>query len=361
MSFPQSYRAAIVPITVASKSGMVAAISSRTNFPTETESMLISVAANQATVSLEEAHLLQAQRKAQDALEQAAERETQLRLEADLERHRLQELMAQAPAAIGLMHGPDHRWTYVNDYYVRVTGRTSPADFIGKTLEESLPEIETQVFRKLLDEVYRTGEPYVGHEMKVTLNRPPQPSETYFDFVYQPVRNAAREVEGILVHAVEVTDKVLARRTIAESEERLRLAQNAAQIGTWEWDALHDTRSLSPELHQLFGTNASDPDYVKAWAERVHPEDWDQVQRLMEESYRQGEMEFEYRYRHPDLGTRWFYCKGRRSEGETRMLGIVQDVTERKLADQVIRNNQERLADCPDCLPTPGGDCRLFR
>ena len=54
-------------------------------------------------------------------------------------------------------------------------------------------------------------------------------------------------------------------------------------------------------------------------------------------------MEFEYRYQHPDLGTRWFYCKGRRSEGETRMLGIVQDVTERKLADQAIRESEEEL------------------
>ena len=340
---PESYRAAIVPITVASQSGMVAAISSRINFPTETESMLLSVAANQAAVSLEQGHLLQAQRNAQEALEQAAQREAQLRMEADLERRRLQELMAQAPAAIGLMYGPEHRWTYVNDYYVRVTGRNSPADFIGKTLEESLPETETQVFRKLLDEVYQTGEPYVGHEMRVSLNRPPQPSETYFDFVYQPVWNSAGEVEGILVHAVDVTDKVLARRAIAESEERLRLAQNAAQVGTWEWDALHDTRSLSPELHQLFATNASDPNYIKTWAERVHPEDWDEVQRLMEESYRRGEMEFEYRYQHPDLGTRWFYCKGRRSEGETRMLGIVQDVTERKLADQAIRESEEEL------------------
>ena len=69
--------------------------------------------------------------------------------------------------------------------------RNSPADFIGKTLEESLPEIEMQVFRKLLDEVYRTGKPYVGHEMKTTLNRTEQPSEAYFDFVYQPVRNSA--------------------------------------------------------------------------------------------------------------------------------------------------------------------------
>ena len=340
---PESYRAAIVPITVASQSGMVAAISSRTDFPTETESMLMSVAANQATVSLEEAHLLLAQRQAQEALEQAAQREAQLRMEADLERRRLQELMAQAPAAIGLMYGPEHRWTYVNDYYVRVTGRNSPADFIGKTLEESLPEIETQIFRKLLDEVYQTGEPYVGHEMKVTLNRLPQPSEVYFDFVYQPVRNSAAEVEGILIHAVEVSDKVLARRAIAQSEQRLRLAQSAALIGTWEWDSLHDTQSLSPELHQLFATDATDPNYVSVWAERVHPEDWEQVQRLMEEGYRQGEMEFEYRYQHPDLGTRWFYCKGRRNDGETRMLGIVQDVTERKFADQAIRESEEEL------------------
>ena len=119
---PESYRAAIVPITVASRSGIVAAISSRKDFPTETESMLMSVAANQAAVSLEEAHLLQAQRKAQEALEQAAQREAQLRMEADLERRPLAGADGASSAAIGLMYGPEHRWTYVNDYYVRVTG-----------------------------------------------------------------------------------------------------------------------------------------------------------------------------------------------------------------------------------------------
>ena len=339
----QSYRAAVVPITVSSRSGIVAAISSRTDFPTETESILMSVAANQATVSLEEAHLLQDRIRAERALEAAAQREAQLRAEADLERLRLRELMAQAPAAIGLMHGPEHRWTYVNDYYVRITGRHALADFIGKTLEESLPEIETPVFRRLLDEVYRTGTPYFGREMKATLNRKEQPPEAYFDFVYQPLRNAAGEVEGILVHAVEVTDKVVARKAISASEERLRLAQGAARIGTWEWDAVNDKRSLSPELHQMFATDASDPDHAVIWAERVHREDWQRVQQVMQEGYRLGEMEFEYRYQNPNLGTRWFYCKGGRAEGETRMLGVVQDVTERKLADEAIRESEEEL------------------
>ena len=317
-----AHRAAIVPIRVASKSGFVAAISSRMDFPTETESMLMSVAANQAAISLEAAHL---------------------RTQAELERRRLQELMAQAPAAMGLMYGPEHRWTYVNDYYIRVTGRTSAADFIGKTLEESLPETETTVFRKLLDDVYRTGNPYVGREMKATLNREGQTVEAYFDFVYQAVRDSAGHIEGVLIHAVEVTDKVLARTMIAESEERLRLAQGAAHIGTWEWDGGNGKSKLSPELHRMFATAENDPDHARVWAERVHQEDWEKVQQLMQEGYSHGEMEFEYRYQNPDLGTRWLYCKGRRNEGERRMLGVVQDVTERKTAEEAIRESEEEL------------------
>jgi PAS domain S-box-containing protein len=318
----QTHRAAVVPIRVASRSGFVAAISSRMDFPTETESMLVSVAANQAAISLEAAHL---------------------RAEADLERRRLQELMEQAPAAMALMHGPEHRYTYVNDYYLRVTGRASPSDFIGRTLEESLPETETAVFRKLLDDVYRTGNPYVGREMKATLNRAGQTVEAYFDFVYQAIRSSAGEVEGVLVHAIDVTDKVLARRTIAESEERLRLAQGAAHIGTWEWDGGNVNNKLSPELHRMFCTDEKDQDRVRVWAERVHPDDWERVQQLMQEGYRNGDMEFEYRYQNPDFGTRWFYCKGRRSEGEPRMLGVVQDVTERKVAEEAIRESEDEL------------------
>src|ERR1051325_2436788 len=317
-----AHRAAIVPIRVAAKSGFVAAISSRVDFPTETESMLMSVAANQAAISLEAAHL---------------------RTQAEVERRRLQELMAQAPAAMALMYGPEHRYTYVNDYYLRVTGRTSETDFIGKTLEESLPETETAVFRKLLDDVYQTGNPYVGREMKATLNREGQAVEVYFDFVYQAVRDSAGKIEGVLVHAVEVTDKVLARRTIAESEERLRLAQGAAQIGTWEWDGGNGKSKLSPELHRMFATEANNPDHARVWAERVHPEDWERVQQLMQEGYSHGEMEFEYRYQNPDLGTRWLFCKGRRNEGEMRMLGVVQDVTERKTAEVAIRESEEEL------------------
>jgi PAS domain S-box-containing protein len=267
---------------------------------------------------------------------QVAKETAGLRSAAGLERHRLQDLLALAPAGIGLLSGPEHRWTYINEHYVRVTGRASAADFVGKTLRESLPEMETRAFCELLDGAYESGEPYTVREMKVRLDRTAtgQPSDAYFDFVCQPIRNTEGAVDGVLLHCVEVTDKVETRKAIEETAERFELAQAAAQIGTWEWDPVENTRSLSAELHRIFGTSADDPDQGEVWASRVYREDWPGVQQTMEEGHRQGSLEFEYRYEHPELGLRWFYCKGGRLRGESRMFGVVLDITARKVAEE---------------------------
>ncbi len=273
---------------------------------------------------------------------QAAQREAALRAETELERHRLQELLTQAPAAIGVLSGPEHRWTYVNDFYVEITGRQSAQDFLGKTFRESLPELEGQGFLELLDQVYRTGKPHTGREVMAKLNRSTggEPRETYFNFVYQPIRDIAGKVDGILVHGVDVTDQVSVRKAIEVSEERLRLAQAAAQIGTWDWDGLNNISKLSPELHQIFGTDPHDPRHVEVWASRVHRDDWQNLQTQMQAALTSGSMEFEYRYHHPVNGLRWFYGRGRKLEGEQRMLGILQDITERKRTEQM----RQRLA-----------------
>jgi PAS domain S-box-containing protein len=266
----------------------------------------------------------------------ATEQEARLRAQAEVERHRLEELLTQAPAAIGFLRGPEHRWTYVNELYVKVTGRKSAADFVGKTIRESLPELENQGYFELLDEVYRTGKPYVGREMKAKLNRldSGQPEEAYFNFVYQPIRAARQQADGILVHAVEVTDQVMARKVVEISQERLRMAQIAAQIGTWEWDPIQNTSTLSPQLHKMFGTDASDPEQSSKWAARVHPDDWSRVQKLLVAGRDSGTMDFEYRYLHPEAGLRWFYCKGRRLRQDSRMLGVILDITARKQAEE---------------------------
>lgn len=254
----------------------------------------------------------------------------------------LDRLLTQAPFGIGLLQCSDYRWVYINDYFVRMTGRSSDADFVGKTVSDSLPETAKQGFIEILERACGSGQACKVLEMKLALDRsgPAQAKEGYFDFGFQPVCDAKGRPGTVLIQALEVTANVTVRKALEENAERLRLAQTAAQIGTWEWDPVEDSRTLSPELYRIFGTSRTDPDSVRKWEERVLPADWSTVRRSMATGHRRGAMEFEYRYLHPEKGLRWFYCKGRRVRGETRMYGVVQDITARKLAQE----SSQRLA-----------------
>jgi PAS domain S-box-containing protein len=135
---------------------------------------------------------------------------------------RLRDLLMQAPSAIGITVGPEHRWAYVNTARIKMAGRGHAQDFIGKTARESYRELEGQPFFNALDEVYRTGIPFIGKEVKGTFNRGPNgaPEDAYLNCVYQPILTLNGEVEGLLIHTVEVSEQVLARRAIETANER---------------------------------------------------------------------------------------------------------------------------------------------
>ena len=265
---------------------------------------------------------------------------------------RLEELLAYVPAAIAFLSGPELRCSYVNEMAVRVTGRRSADQLLGYTFREGLPELEGTGVFEIVDEVVRSRQPFCGREFKVSLLQfeTGKLEEHYFDFVCQPMLDKGGALNGIFIHAVDLTDRVLSRRALEMSQERLRLAHEAAQMGTWEWDGVANKRTLSAELHRMFGT---DPDFgekaiEETWASRLHPPDRSRVYRAMADSMRTGTLETEYRYIHPDRGERVFFTIGRKMCGGEQLVGVVLDITDQKTAERQAIEQRERFEFAAD-------------
>ena len=121
------------------------------------------------------------------------------------------QLFMQAPGFIAIMTQPGHIFAFTNNAYQQLIGHR---DVLGKAAREALPEVVEQGFIELLDQVYESGEAFVGSGLAVRLQRSPdeEPEERFVDFVYQPIRDTEGAVSGIFVEGSDVTDRIRAQQ-----------------------------------------------------------------------------------------------------------------------------------------------------
>jgi len=122
----------------------------------------------------------------------------------DEEITRLVTLFEEAPGIIAVLRGPDHVFELTNRSYLALVGHR---DLLGKPVRDALPEVQGQGYFELLDQVYRSGQPFVGHAVPLRVQREPGGplEERFLDFVYQPIRDQHGEVTGIFVEGSDVT------------------------------------------------------------------------------------------------------------------------------------------------------------
>ncbi len=176
---------------------------------------ILKLVSRTTVLAIEHQHVEEERTKARRA-EQAA-------LEASkAERHRLYQLFMNASAMIAVLHGPKLVVETANPAFMQSVGPGRKV--IGLPIREALPELVTQGIFDILDIVYQTGETQQGHEILLKLDRNEDGNlqDCYFDFVANPLKNEAGEVEGIFGHAVDVTEFVMARKRAEENEKRFK-------------------------------------------------------------------------------------------------------------------------------------------
>jgi PAS domain S-box-containing protein len=155
----------------------------------------------------------------------------------------------------------------------------------------------------------------------------------------QRIEQLSPTVRRALAEAREQRRRREAEAALRRSEERLRLAQEVAGIGTFDWDFRSGLIEWSGEMESLYG-GAGERTFA-GWLTRLHPDDRAEAREAVEKAIRSGAFEAEWRIALPDGSTRWLAGRGhvfKDQAGEPlRMVGVNIDITQRKMAEEEIK------------------------
>lgn len=181
-----------------------------------------------------------------------------------------------------------------------------------------------------------------------------EPRNAHFTVTYSPIpdRSAAGGVGGVLITAVEITEVVETRNALRDTEQRYRLAIEAAGgIGAWDWDIKGNKVYADAHYAALHGLS---PDYaqaglpVQSFTPAVHPDDRDRIRNASLAAMKAGgDLADEYRLVQADGSVRWVYARGSSYLDDdgvpSRNTGVVVDITERKMAEAALLAMQADL------------------
>ncbi|QBD81768.1 PAS domain S-box protein [Ktedonosporobacter rubrisoli] len=246
------------------------------------------------------------------------------------ERQRLYDLFMQAPAIIGITRGPRHIIELVNPCCLQILGNRSAADFIGKPCAEVMPELVGQGLIAIMDQVYRSGETYLGNNVPVFLDVQGRGrlEEHIFNFVYQPSRNVGGKIEGILIHGFEVTEQVHSCKAL---DQFFTLSLDMLCI----IDFNGYFQKVNPAFEKILGYAPAElcAHPVSYW---LHAEDKERTTNEMQK-LKNGvpTRYFENRYRTKDGTYKWLAWTAIPSLEDQVMYAVARDITKQKREDQL--------------------------
>jgi PAS domain S-box-containing protein len=255
-------------------------------------------------------------------------------------------------------YGPDLRYQYTSAAIQQHTGR-SPSEFVGKSHSEvGFPRPLAAKFDRGLRSVFETGKP---GRLEFEFDGPA--GRRNYVTTAAPELSADGSVVSVLTITHDVTESLRAGQAQKDAEERLRIAVQSANIGTWDFNPITGELQWSQRCREIFGIPPEQNVDYALFLERVHPEDRARIDQLVQAALdpnSSGEIDADYRAVRPDGVTTSLNVRGkalfendRASRRAVRFIGTVIDITERKreesrfrdLADAVIAIGAAKTTD----------------
>jgi PAS domain S-box-containing protein len=233
--------------------------------------------------------------------------------------------------------GYDWRFLYLNDSAAR-QGRKPKEEFLGRTMMDVLPGIEdSDMFARLKQCMEERKKQHMENEFTYYDGQ-----KSWFELSIQPVQ------EGIFILSIDITERKRAGEALRLSEQRLELAHEASGMGMFDWDIENDQAVCNERYFRLFGLEPQERMLSEEnWLAMVHPDDRERAQREVNQTVRQGApYGTEYRVICPDGSERWVSSTAKMfhtNDGKlSRMIGGITDTTQRKQAEERLRDSEKR-------------------
>jgi two-component system sensor kinase FixL len=251
-------------------------------------------------------------------------------------------IVADAAPVLIWMSDIDKLCTFFNKPWLNFTGRTLEQE-VGNGWADGVHRDDLQSCLKIYTEAFDARQPFV---MQYRLRRHDGEFRWISD---QGVARHDRQGNfvGYIGSCVDVTELMNKDAALKQSEERMRLAADAVNLGIWEWDLSSDEIWATNARRALLGWPASGKIGLDDFIARVHPDDRNGIRQAIEDAIRSGkDYDSEYRLVLPDGIIRWMAARGSvylDADGNaSRLLGISIDITARKHAElEALRHREE--------------------
>lgn len=179
------------------------------------------------------------------------------------------------------------------------------------------------------------------------------------DFITKPIHSAVlRHRVQRLIQSSQAMKELRHQTELAQlREEQLRLALDAAQIGTWNWDILNGKVTYSPQTAINFGFTPGTDSTYDSFLKSIHPEDREFVTQAVHYALeKKADYNIQFRVIQSDNSVHWIESKGQvyYETGTVRMIGVSTNITTRKQAEEALQQSEEFLQriikSSPDCI-----------